>query len=130
MNSKQISFDIDFNDILIEDKKNLKFNCYINFCTEIPIFKSTIIKKYVIICNGNIKNLDKSFRIIAIKNIDSYKINLPYYLNYRFLPIVSKKQTNTIANKFLSEYSSSILNNGYIDIRKLLFEMGLTSFKE
>lgn len=81
MNSKQISFDIDFNDILIEDKKNLKFNCYINFCTEIPIFKSTIIKKYVIICNGNIKNLDKSFRIIAIKNIDSYKINLPESVN-------------------------------------------------
>lgn len=125
-NLKQINFDIDFNNILIEDKENLEFNCYIRFCNKISIFKSSVVKKYIIICNGNIKNLDKSFRIITIKNIDNYKINLPYYLNHRFLPIISKNQTNIIANKFLLKYSSSVSNNGYIDIKKLLFEMGLS----
>ena len=126
MNLKHINFDIDFNNILIEDKGNLEFNCYIRFCNKISIFKSSVVKEYMIICNGNIKNLDKNFRIITIKNIDNYKINLPYYLNHRFLPIISKNQTNIIANKFLSKYFSSVSNNGYIDIKKLLFEMGLS----
>lgn len=113
---------VDFNigNILLEDVDKLKFKCYVKIF--IDDIKSKH-KEYIVICIGNLEDLDNTFQIIGIKK---YKqVELQYKLDKNFIPILNKKQFDMVANKFLKEYYPNALSEEFINIKQLLNNIGL-----
>ncbi len=80
--------------ISIEDREELKFKCYVSL--------NVNDNKCVVECDGNLENLDESFKAVNLK--PNGKIIFDYSLDSNFIPILNKKQLDLVANKFLKKY--------------------------
>lgn len=59
LNNEKIEF-LNIENILLEDKLDLEFRCYIIVNVK---YNNEMVKKYNIICLGNLEDLDNTFRI-------------------------------------------------------------------
>lgn len=103
--------------VYIEDLANLNFKAFI------IVEVDNNSKRYTITCMGHLKNMKNRIRILNIKEFKY--IQLDYYLNNYFLPVLNKSQLEIVANNFIKEYYPSAYNGKYIKIEKLLKNMNL-----
>lgn len=101
--------------ISIEDMEELKFKCYVSL--------NVNDNKCVVECDGNLENLDESFKAVNLK--PNGKIIFDYSLDSNFIPILNKKQLDLVANKFLKKYYKKTSIEKYIDVDLLIKNIGL-----
>lgn len=112
-----IRYKLNIINVYIEDLANLNFKAFI--IAEVD----NNSKRYTITCTGNLENIKNRIQILKIEEFKY--IQLDYYLNNYFLPVLNKSQLEIVADNFIKEYYPSVYNGEYIKIEKLLKNMNL-----
>lgn len=123
-----LKFDTKIGAILIEDMEELNFNCYvIVYINYSNTNKNKNFNKkdncYMVVCSGNLKTLENTFKVITIDKFRNIKLS--YRLDENFIPILDKEQLDIVANNFLKKYYPTALSGQYINVEKLLNNLGL-----